>query len=272
MKSNVTRLIAVASAIVAVPAFAIFQNGGFETGNFTGWTQSSGINNGLTGVPPFSGASVNVAPGGAFRGAVVTGGPDLAGAPIALPRAGSSTARVNNLATGGIANAISQTDVITVADRDSSDNRLHVRFSYAVVLQDPGHSAAGQPFFYLRVRNVTKNTVLFQDFSFAGQTGTQFKVIPLNTGYKYLDWQNADVLVSDADLGDSIEVYLLASDCQPTAHSGYAYLDGFGSAVVPPGPGAVVAPVVEVPTLAEGSLVALGLLLLGAAAYGRRRA
>ena len=33
------------------------------------------------------------------------------------------------------------------------------------------------------------------------------------------------MIVPDADLGDSIEVYLLASDCEPP-HSGYAYLDG----------------------------------------------
>jgi len=74
--------------------------------------------------------------------------------------------------------------------------------------------------------------------------------------------------VPDADLGDSIEVYLLASDCQPTAHSGYAYLDGFGSAVVGPGAAGPTA----VPTLNEYAIAGLGLLLLGSAWFSRRRA
>lgn len=268
------RTLAVTAALASVPASAIFQNGGFENGNFSGWTQGAGINNGLTGAQPFTGASLSLSTGGTFRGAIVTAGPDLVGAPIALPRTGANTARVNNRATGGVANFISQADIVTNADRDLTDNRLHVRFSYAVVLQDPGHSPAGQPFFFIRVRNVTKNTILFEDFSFAGQTGTQFQVVPTNTGFKYLDWKNGDVLVPDADLGDSIEVYLLASDCEPTAHSGYAYLDGFGSAVVGPGVGPVViGPTVSVPTLTEWSLIGLGVLLMGAAGLtlGRRR-
>lgn len=138
------------------------------------------------------------------------------------------------------------------------------------MLEDPGHSPAEQPFFFLRVRNVTKGTTLYEDFSFAGQTGTQFVPVPTPTGGNnpvYLDWKPADVVVPNADLGDTIEVYLLASDCEPTGHSGYAYLDGFGSRVVPPGGGHVAA----VPTLSEAGFMALGLLLAGAAATSLRR-
>ncbi len=247
---------------LALPASAIFQNGGFESGNFTGWTTGAGINNGLAGVQPFTGSSINLGSGGSFRSAIVTAGPDLKGAPLALPFAGTATARVNNTDTGGVANFISQADVITNADRDAGDSKLHVRFSYAVVLNDGGHNAAGQPFFFLRVRNVTKNTTLYEDFSFAGQTGTQFQPIVGQSGWSYLPWKAADVVVPDADLGDSIEVYLLASDCAPSAHTGYAYLDGFGSAVV--GPGAA-GPAAVVPTLSEYAVAGLGMLLLGVA-------
>lgn len=268
LKYSFRFLACAAIAAFAVPASAIFQNGGFETGTFSGWTTGAGVNNGLTGAQPFNGASLNIGSGGSFRGAVVTAGPDLKGAPLALPFAGTATARVNNTATGGIANFISQADVITNADRDAVDNKLHVRFSYAVVLNDGGHSPAGQPFFYLRVRNVTKNTILLEDFSFAAQAGTQFQPIPGQSGWSYLPWKNADVVVPDADLGDSIEVYLLASDCEPSAHTGYAYLDGFGSAVVTPGATTATA----VPTLNEYMIAGLGVLLLGAAAISRRRA
>lgn len=263
---------ALASVVLglSLPASAIFTNGGFESGDFTGWTTGFGRNNGLQGSPPFTSASINIGSGGSFRGAVVSGGPDLLGAPITLPYAGTHSARVNNDATGGYLNFISQSDTITAADRDPSDNKLHIRFNYAVVLEDPGHDASEQPFFFLRVRNVTKGTVLYEDFAFAGQTGTQFQPIPTPTGGNdplYLNWKPADVVVPDADLGDTIEVYLLASDCSPTGHAGYAYLDGFGSRVVPPG-GNTVAPV---PTLSEAAFMALGILLAGAAATSLRR-
>lgn len=254
--------------VASLPASAIFQNGGFETGDFTGWTTGFGINQGLQGAQPYHSGSISLGSGGSFRGAVVSGGPDLVNAPITLPYAQTRTARVNNADTGGFANFISQQDVITNADRDPSDNLLHIRFNYAVVLEDPNHSPAGQPFFFLRVRNVTKGTTLYEDFSFAGQTGTQFVPVPGNTGYQYLNWKPADVVVPNADLGDTIEVYLLASDCQPTGHSGYAYLDGFGSRVVPPGGGGSVAPI---PTLSEMGFMLLGLLLAGAGATGLRR-
>ena len=109
---------------------------------------------------------------------------------------------------------------------------------------------------------------MFEDISFAGQTGTPFQPIPGNTNVLYLNWKPADVVVPDADLGDTIEVYLLAAGCSQSGHYGYAYLDGFGSRVVPPGGGGAVAPV---PTLSEMSFMALGLLLAGAGAVSLRR-
>ena len=255
----------------SLPAMAIFTNGGFESGDFTGWTQGTGLNNnGLTLPQPFTGASINLSPGGTWTGAVVNSSyTELSTAPITpMPFAGTYSARVGDTTPNYNTNFISQQDVITNADRDSGDNKLHVRFSYAVVLEDPGHAPQQQPFFYLRVRNITKSTDLFEDFSFAGQTGTQFQPIPGNNSVLYLNWKQADVVVPDADLGDTIEVYLLAAGCSQSGHYGYAYLDGFGSRVVPPGGGGAVAPV---PTLSEMSFMALGLLLAGAGAVSLRR-
>src|SRR5574337_265341 len=83
----------------ALPAMAIFNNGGFESGDFTGWTQATGLNsNGLTLPQPFTGGSINLAPGGTFTGAVVNSGyTELSGAPITpLPFAGTYSARVGD--------------------------------------------------------------------------------------------------------------------------------------------------------------------------------
>jgi hypothetical protein len=217
---------------------------------------------------------------------------DPQGAPLVLPRSGSNTLMLNNSSYtysydsgGGVmvtdtyaaasskANTIVQSDTVTAADRDPADGKLHVRFSYAAVLDDAGHAPQDQPYFYLRVRNTTKNTVLFEDFAFASASNPDFHPIPAPTSpfsnFLYKDWTDMDIVVPDADLGDTIEVYLLAADCSQGGHSGYAYLDGFGSRrLPPPGTPDTVAPV---PTVGEFGLMglAMGLGLLG---VGRLRA
>src|SRR4030042_6352040 len=64
---------------------AVFVNGGFETGDFTGWTKSSYLNPGLVGTQPYSGASITRNPGGATNESVivtaVTPEPGADGAP-----------------------------------------------------------------------------------------------------------------------------------------------------------------------------------------------
>jgi hypothetical protein len=265
------RLIAIAAVtLAAAPAHAIFTNGGFESGNFSSWTQSSGRNNGLSGTPPFTSASLNITPGGSFRGFVrTTGFTDPRAPTLVLPRSGSFTAQVNHeTQAGGFMSSISQQDVITNADRDAGDGKLHVRFSYAAVLQDSGHADSQRPFFFVRLRNITKGTTLYEDFTYENQPGKTF--LTGTGGYKYTNFTNVDITVPDADIGDTLEIQALASDCSPTAHPGYVYLDGFGSAIVPPGPGQPIGPT-DIPTLSEWALILLALLLGGIAMRSLRR-
>lgn len=259
-------------ALAASPVWAIFTNGGFETGNFNGWTTASGINNGLTLPQPFTGNSLNIGAGGTFRSNVISSGPDLQGAPITLPYAGAFTARVNNDATGGITNQISQSDVVSAADRDPSDGKLHVRFAYAANIENPNHSPEQQPFIYVRLRDVTAGTVLFEDFTFGGQSGKPFHTytVPSGRSFQYLDWTPVNIIVPDANIGHTLEIFAVGSDCSPTAHSAYTYLDGFGSIVVPPGTGTTSA-VTAIPTLSEWGLILLSISLGGAALWQRRR-
>ena len=77
-------------------------------------------------------------------------------------------------------------------------------------------------------------------------------------------------MVPNGDLGDTLEITALASDCQPTGHAGYVYLDGFGSAIVgPPGP-PLANPNIPVPTLSEWALILLALSVAGVAALNYR--
>ena len=152
--------------------------------------------------------------------------------------------------------------------RDPSDSLLHVRFSYAAVLLDSGHPDNQRPFFFVRVRNVTKSTILFEDFTYENQPGKVF--VNGVGGYKNTAFTNVDVVVANADLGDTLEIEALASDCSPTAHNGYVYLDGFGSAVVGGGGGTPVAPI-DVPTLSEWALIMLALGIGAVTVYTQRR-
>lgn len=257
------RIIAVAAtglALASTSAWAIFQNGGFEAGSFANWTQTAGVNQSLTGTPPFTSASLNIGAGGTFRGFIRAAGYTDSRAPtLSFPRAGSFTAQVNHeTQAGGFMSSIAQQDAITNADRDPSDGRLHVRFSYAAVLEDSGHSDNQRPFFFVRLRNITTNTTLFEDFTYEQQPGKVF--LPGTGSYRYTAFTNVDVVVPDTALGNTLEIQALASDCSPTAHAGYVYLDGFGSTVigVPSGP-------IQVPTLSEWALILLSLGLGGVA-------
>ena len=133
------------------------------------------------------------------------------------------------------------------------------------MLDDPTHSPAQQPFFFVRLRNITKGTTLYEDFTYSNQPGKTFLIG--SGSYKYTAFTNVDIIVPAGDLGNTLEIQALASDCSPTGHAGYVYLDGFGSAVV--GPGGPTGPV-DVPTLSEWALILLSLGLGGVAMWSMR--
>ena len=260
------RLVAlVALALAASPASAIFVNGGFEAGDFSGWATQTGTNPSLSGTPPFTAANIQVSAGGSNTSAVVGAGIDPRAPHLVLPRAGSFTARVNDFNGGAIVNAIRQSAPISSADRDATDGLLHVRFSYAAVLEDPGHGANEQPYFFVRLRNLTKGTTLYEDFTFSNQPGKTL----IRTGqWLATNFINVDIIVPDADINDNLEIEAYGVDCSPSAHGGYVHLDGFGSAIVGgPGPAQSNAPI---PTLSEWALILLALMIGGVAFVQRR--
>ena len=235
-------------ALFGATGFALFTNGGFETGDTTGWTESSFRNFGLSGNQPFSGTSIVRTSGGADRTTAV--GP--AAAPMSLsdplvpavqyPRFGAYAARVNYWATGAgdparNANSILQQSVVTADDVDASDGLVHARFAYLPVLEDGGHVAAEQSFFYVVVRNVTKSTVVWQRFAFANEAGVPWQS---SGAYRYTGWQAVDVPggAGVIDVGDTLELEVVAAACALGGHRGHVYVDSFGSEI--PG-GSVVA-------------------------------
>jgi len=219
---------------------ATFVNGGFEDGDWTGWTKNGGsyYSSGYTWT------------GDPGKSAIVTPGTDPYTANN-LNRVynGSYSARVNNYDGGFHFSTISQT--VT----NWTDPKIY--FAWAAVLQNPGHAYAG----HLRI-TLTDDTlsstlydVAFDYFTAPGYVSW----LDGASGWKYNDWVVEELDIAAANQGNDLTLTLLASDCGYGAHGGYAYLDGFGAA--PPPQGGIPEPM---------SMTLFGIGLLGAG-YLRKR-
>ena len=261
-------LLASAFTLAAAPAFAIFTNGGFEQNSFAGWTLAGGTNPGLLGAEPFTSASIQINPGAPGPSAIVGPTTDPLAPTILLPRVGQFTAKLNDENGGALVTTLVQTDTVTSADIDPADGLPHIRFAFAPVMDDPNHSPNQQPYFYVSVKNLADNSILFEQFAYSGQAGVSF----LNGAgsWKYLEFQNIDVALPLSAVGEQIELTVIAADCSLGGHGGYVYVDGFGSANVPPGGGGAAPVIRELPV---DQPLALGLLagLLGLVGWRARR-
>ncbi|MCY1082821.1 OmpA family protein [Archangium lansingense] len=221
----------------AVSTQSLFTNGNFEEGTLNGWTVTTHLNPGIT-IPPTSTADLNFDPGGTNRTAAkeATGGPETqipagltAADSLRWPKYGKWAAVVNELGNQKNVNRLVQSATLGTSDVDPADGKLHVRFALAPVLQNPNHEQHQQPYIYITLRNVTRNTVLWSTFNFANQPGVPWKTTSGNI--QYTDWQAVDVAPGDAHLsvGDTVELEVIAAGCSPGAHWGHVYVDGFGS-------------------------------------------
>lgn len=229
--------------LVVVPAvlLALFTNGGFETGDFTGWTKTAFLNPGLSGSPPFTTANIVRSPGGSDQSIIVTAAAPETGvdprlgptATLKFPKFGMFSARVNGPITGLISNTILQQTTTTAGDVDPADGKIHVRFTYAPVMENPSHQPQQQPYFAVIVRNVTRSTTLFETLNFSNQPGVPWKPSPLDPAVLYTDWQIVDIAppLSALAVGDTIEIEVIGADCSLGGHYGYVYVDAFGAQI-----------------------------------------
>ncbi len=214
---------------------ALFQNGGFESGDLTNWTVNTYINNGIN-YPPASVSDLQLQSGGIDR-THAAGGPTLTQIPNGLtpasslryPAYGSWSAVVNERGNNHNVNLLTQTHQTSAADVDPADGKIHVRFTIAPVLENPGHLTTQQPYFYVVVTNVTQNTILFSTFNYSNQPSVPWKTD--SGGVVYTDWQIVDVAPGSTGLviGDSVKVEVYSAGCSLGGHYGEVYVDAFGA-------------------------------------------
>ena len=259
---------------IGVAHEAVFVNGDFESDAIgavpSGWTVEHYYDPGITdtvSVPPNATsvpqtlASLNLRGTGSdangtngILATLIVGGatesvtdPDpLMGTAASLryPKYGTRAARLNYNPTGSPAtagalnnvNALRQTMTVANGDVDAADNKVHIRFAVAPVLQNPNHAYTQQPYYFVRLQNISKGTTLYSDFNTSGQPGVPWKIVGSVAGGNaiyYTDWQLVDIAPGNVGLavGDQVELLVIASGCAAGGHWGRVYVDGIGSTI-----------------------------------------
>lgn len=264
----------IAAAALATSAQAAstgsFTNGSFEDGNTNGWVIGGGSRSGqtTTALNPS-----DYLPGGArytasiatTHSSVVTPGLTAFGA--LMPNAvysGGYSLRVEDTTSGGYVSVASQTV------NNYTDSNIF--FAWLAVLENGGHSAEESAAMKIKLTDLTTNTVLINRiYNAVGSGGGVDSRFSQSGSFYYTpQWQIEQLAIDSSLSGHNFELTVLASDCAPTGHEGYIYLDGFGAVTPPSGGGTTPPPANQVPE--PGALLLAATALLGAVATRRRRA
>jgi len=216
-------LVAAASALILAnsSAYALFTNGGFETGDDTGWAitgdhsvissyteQFNNTSGWVSGIPYFGNYSLLLgSPGVGFDN------PD-----------------------NGHTSSANQTGTIT---QDDIDKGLHLYFRWGALLEEPTngvfHDDPGQPYFSIKISGPDTTIIYYEDHR-ANQPG--FLKVGTNSqgdaGDIWYGTHTADFDLTSLALGDQVKVDLYVQDCGLGGHGGLVFLDGFGTEKLPP--------------------------------------
>lgn len=206
-------------------------NADFETGDATGWDLSKG---GVDGLSVYS--YVNVTPttlGPSTQHTIMTGaGTDaIGGFPVVYPGGTYSLMLGDGIGTNNSAADASQTFLVDPSSAAFS-------YSYAIVLQDAGHTPQEQPYFKINMYDQAGNSIQCGDYAVvAGGSPVDPDFVPYGVGPEgyYMPWRTTFAPLT-AYIGQNVTIEFIVGDCSQGAHYGYAYLDASCSAMEVLGP------------------------------------
>jgi gliding motility-associated-like protein len=190
-------------------------NPGFETNDFTNWTQQQG-----SSIPGLLTAGVSLSNGTSMT-SITNPGPDPTVAALnqVYPGGGTHSAMIGDGPTnGGNAGALSTSFTV-------SATTTNFTYSYAVVLQDGGHSATDQPFFMLNLTDQNGNVTPCGSYEVtAGANIPNFYQVPGTFDQWYRPWTTMFVDLTPY-IGQCVTMQFICRDCDQGGHYGYAYVD-----------------------------------------------
>lgn len=262
MRTRVLVLMVLGLLVGAGAAGAALVNGGFESGDFSGWGTTSAV---FSATCPPNGNYIGYGDRG--FSAVVTPGTDPIVGHINQVYNGNYAVRLNKgFSYYGQSPNSYASFIYPVGGGDNlfEWNAPRLYFAWAAVWEEPGgqHDYLGSPHFRVSLYDMNiPNYLYYQTFSietidpsllhsvYVPQTGTT---------WQYTDWQVSYFDTSSA-IGHELQIVFLASGCIDGQHSGYAYFDAIGDTQLPQ------------TTPVPGTIILLGSGLAGLAVLGRRR-
>jgi hypothetical protein len=255
---RIISIAAIAAMAMSSSAYAnSFTNGDFETGDASGWTQGGGFRGGISNPSLNPGALL---PGdGGVRSSIIVSGtvdPNVGAALGSTVYGGKYSFRVEDTTYGGYASVIQQ-QVKNYTDPD-------IFFAWKSVLLG-AHGPTDAATMIITLTDLTTSTELIRrEYNAAsGGSGVDPRFAFDGSNYYTPQWQIEQLTLSAGSLGHDFLLSVLASDCQPTGHWGYVYLDGFGAVAPPPGGG--------VPEPAAWAMMLAGFGVIGGALRRREK-
>ena len=204
----------------------ILVNGGFEDGNFNGWTTQGTAGTGIAStcganMPPEAVINIDGTLGPANNDACIRQVYQANANNVYAARLGDQTPWGTNPAAEPQCTSIRQDAVIPAGTAD-------FHFAYAVMAQNPGHGFGQDPYFNVRVDDLTTATNLYNvtDYTTSYNPGNPCSPWCGGTpGVVYRCWTEVHLDLS-ALAGHTVRISLLASDCTPSGHWGSVFLDG----------------------------------------------
>ena len=231
MKRKIVMLVAAVMVLSASPAFALFTNGGFETGDWTGWTLDWGTRS-------YNSTTITWGQADHGRQLVMDNTATMTYQTTDInPYNGTYMARINDVAGNYHATKISQSGAISQQDIDDGAT-IYVNWGAALIEPSNTHPVAAQPYFGITL-TVGGDVTTFQADAATKQGGgwTDIASGSEDLWYKQDTW-SADI--SSYALGTNVTLEMFVVDCGWGGHGGYAFLDGIGTTEQPvvPVPGA----------------------------------